>query len=283
MINTLTYEQAVEKCPAIAATGPSSKASAKYNFISTSEIVLKALENDWQIRDAKAGRGLHGVHSVNLVHKSQIEANYTEGFPQINIVNSHNLSKRFSMALGFFRLVCSNGLIAPTGLVQSISPTLHRQGAFGKDNEVVNLLSDTFGQFSNIIEHTNVMKERNLSSEEKNMLARFAYYIRFRYRMMQPKKVDLGQLLKPRREVDCKNDLWSTFNVIQENLTHGGKNIGNGITQFQDELRFNQELWTGMDKAIHHRENDLEVVLKNLFPKKKRTKQTNHDSVLEDN
>lgn len=283
MINTLTYEQAAEKCPAISATGPSNKASSKYNFISTGEIVRKALDNDWVIRDAKSGKGMHGVHSVNLVHKTQLEANYQEGFPQISLINSHNLSRRFSLSLGFFRLVCSNGLIAPTGLVQSIQPTLHRQGAFGKDNEIINILSDTFGQFDNIIKQTDVMKQRQLSLDEKNMLARYAYYIRFRYRMMQPKKVDLGQLLKPRREVDAKNDLWSTFNVIQENLTHGGKNIGNGITRFQDELRFNQELWTGVDKALYHENADLEKTLKNLFPKKERPRGDKEILTVSDN
>jgi hypothetical protein len=272
MINTLTYEQAVEKCPAIAATSPSSKASSKYNFISTGEIVHKALENDWVIRDTKAGQGIHGAHTVNLVHKSQLETNYSEGFPQICLINSHNLSRRFSMTLGFFRLVCSNGLIAPTGLVQSIRPTLHRPGAFGEGNEILDLLNNCFEQFDTVIKQTETMKQRQLCSEEKNMLARYAYYIRFRYRMMQPKKVDLGQLLSPRRPVDDKNDLWTTFNVIQENLTHGGKNIGSGITRFQDELQFNQELWSGVDKAIHHGGEELENVLKNLFPKKERSK-----------
>jgi hypothetical protein len=274
MINTLTYEQAVEKYPAIAATGPSSKASSKYNFISTGEIVHKALENDWVIRDTKAGRGLHGVHTVNLVHKSQVEAHHTEGFPQISLINSHNLSRRFSLSLGFFRLVCSNGLIAPTGLCQSIRPTLHRPGAFGEGNDIIGLLNESFGQFDNIVTQTQVMKERQLSEEERKMLAHYAYYIRFRYRMMQPKKVNLDELLKPRRSADEGTNLWTTFNVIQENLTRGGKLIGNGITQFQDELRFNQELWTGIDKAVHHKEEDLEKTLKNLFRKKERPNKT---------
>ena len=274
MINTLTYEEAVQKCPAIAATEPSSKASKKYNFISTGEIVRKAMDNDWVIRDSKAGRGLHGVHTVNLVHKSQTVVDHQEGFPQISLINSHNLSRRFSLSLGFFRLVCSNGLIAPVGLCQSIRPTLHRQGAFGDGNDILALLNESFGQFDNIVKQTKTMKERQLSGEERTVLARYAYYIRFRYRMMQPKKVDMGELLKPRRTADAGTDLWTTFNVIQENLVRGGTRIGNGITQFQDELRFNQELWTGVDKAVNHCGTDLEVVLKNLFPKKEREKKT---------
>ena len=162
-------------------------------------------------------------------------------------------------------------MIVPTGLVQSIAPTLHRQGAFG-DSSITDTLLEAFNQFGNITKRIDVMKARELSTEEQQMLARYAYYIRFRYRMMQPKKVDTNHLLTPRRSVDAKNDLWTTFNVIQENLTHGGPRIGKGITQFQDELRFNQELWTGADKATNHRDKDLQNVLKNLFPKKERNK-----------
>jgi hypothetical protein len=274
MINTLTYEQAVLKCPAIAATGPASKASAKYNFISTGEIVRKALENDWVIREAKGGKGIHGVHSVNLVHKTQLSEVIEEGFPQINLINSHNLAKKFSMALGFYRLVCSNGLIAPTGLCQSISPTLHRNGALGNGEEILEVLNKSFSQFDKVTRVSKEMKERILSEEERSMLARFAYYIRFRYRMSQPKKVDSNQLLKPRREVDSRPDLWSTFNVIQENITHGGVGIGRGISRFQDDLRFNQELWTGMDQALQFEGNKLEFALKNLFPKKERPRKS---------
>jgi hypothetical protein len=271
MINTLTYEEAVQKCPAIEAKEPSSKASKKYNFISTGEIVRKALENDWVIRDTKAGRGIHGMHQVNLIHKSQTAFNYTEGFPQISLVNSHNLSRRFSLNLGFFRLICSNGLIAPTGMCHSIKPTLHRSGIF-KDGEIMESLNQAFDQFGTVVERTDVMKNRELTDTERTMLARYAYYIRFRYRMMQPKKVDVNELLKARRPVDQKNDLWTTFNVIQENLMHGGSRIGKGITQFQDELRFNQELWTGIDKAVSYQGEELQTVLKGLFPKKERSK-----------
>jgi hypothetical protein len=273
MINTLTYEQAVVKCPAITATGPSNKASAKYNFISTGDIVRKALDNDWVIREARGGKGIHGIHSINLIHKSQINTDYTEGFPQINLINSHNLARKFSLALGFFRLVCSNGLIAPTGLCQSIM-TFHRNGSLGSGSDIVEHLNTSFSQFDKITNVSANMKQRNLSDEERGMLARYAYYIRFRYRMSQPKKVDFEQILKPRREVDAKSDLWSTFNVIQENITHGGTGIGRGINRFEDDLRFNQELWTGMDTALRYEGNELQVALKNLFPKKERPRKT---------
>lgn len=272
MINTLTFEEAVLKCPAISATSPSPKASKSYNFIPTGEIINKALENDWLIRDVKGNKGIHGMHNVSLIHRSQVDQQIVEGFPQINITNSHNLSRRFSLTLGYFRLICSNGLIAPTGMVTGIQPTLHRQGKLGSTESILCSLDNAFSQYDNVITKTQEMKERILSKEEQRMLARFAYYSRFRYRMAQPKKVQPDNILAPRRVEDEKNDLWTTFNVIQENLMRGGNHIGTGITRFQDELRFNQELWVGIDKAITLRDSSLESSLKSLFPKKDRLK-----------
>jgi hypothetical protein len=269
MINTLSLQEAIEKCPAINATGPSARASKKYNFISTKEIVDQALSNDWCIRDVKKGRGLYGQHSINLVHKSQLLANDTEGFPQVSIINSHDLTKRFSLVLGFFRLICTNGLIAPSGLCNSTT-VLHRQKSNGEHNDLIPSLTRAFDSYDSIMANVNKMKERQLSEEECRYLARFAHYSRFRYRMLQPKKFNEEAALKPRREVDAKKDLWSVFNVIQENFTNGGVGIGRGITQFQDEIRFNQELWSGVDKALIHTGENLENQLKQLFPKTKR-------------
>jgi len=88
--------------------------------------------------------------------------------------------------------------------------------------------------------------------------------------MFQPKKVDVKTLLQPRRSSDNGTDLWTTFNVLQENITHGGAGIGRGISRLEDDLRFNQELWTGVNSAISHKNEDLSSTLKNLFPKKER-------------
>jgi hypothetical protein len=269
MITTLSFDEAVEKCPAIAASSPASFVSNKYSFIPTGQIIQKALEKDWLIREVKGGKGVHGVHTVKLIHKSQLDHDIEEGFPQLNIINSHNRTKRFSQVIGFYRLICSNGLIAPAGLTYSTSPTLHRAGRLNMEQLSLSF-SETLNQFNDIIENTKLMKDRNLSEEERMMLAQFSYYIRFRYRMFQPKKVDVKTLLQPRRSSDNGTDLWTTFNVLQENITHGGAGIGRGISRLEDDLRFNQELWTGVNSAISHKNEDLSSTLKNLFPKKER-------------
>jgi hypothetical protein len=270
MINTLSLEQAIEKCPAIVATEPSARASSKYSFIRTADILEKAIDKGWIIQDVRqAGPSETAQHSVTLFHKSQLaDVGVAEGFPQMRLINSHDLTKRFNYILGFWREVCSNGLIAATGLCSHLN-SVHRF----KDDSRLNLMKamdSGLSDFAKISEAITTFKQRTLSLEEKNALARYAHYIRFRYRMAQPKKFNTDLTLAPRRNVDKKDDLWTVFNVIQENMTHGGPGLGKGITRFQDDIRFNQELWTGVSKAVDHRGSDLDKTLKSLFQKKER-------------
>jgi hypothetical protein len=281
MINTLTLEEAIKQAPAINADRPSAKASSKYSFISTRSVLEKAMECGWCIREAKQSRGgITGQHKVSLIHKSQLDLDLDviEGFPQMNIINSHDLTKKFLHVMGYFRQVCSNGLIAPTGMTTQIK-TVHR---FTNDKlaEFTVALDQAQHGFQTVQESINNLKERVLSQEEKQALARFAYYIRFRYRMQQPRKLNQDELLQPRRTADEGNDLWRTFNVIQENITLGGRSLGKGITQFQDDVRFNQELWTGVNAALIYRGNSLDTALKQLFPKKERQKRSSTDLIL---
>jgi len=180
--------------------------------------------------------------------------------------------------MGYFRQVCSNGLIAPTGMTSQIK-TVHR---FSEDKltTFTEALDQALHGFQTVQESVNNFKERVLSQEEKASLARFAYYIRFRYRMQQPRKFNMDELLQPRRTVDVGDSLWKTFNVIQENITLGGGSLGKGITRFQDDIRFNQELWTGVNAALIYHGENLDTALKQLFPKKERQKNNSSDLVL---
>ena len=61
-----------------------------------------------------------------------------------------------------------------------------------------------------------------------------------------------SQLLVPRRPQDVGNDLWRTFNVIQENVLQGGlvrRSASNRLTRsrritaIREDVRLNSALW----------------------------------------
>ena len=67
-------------------------------------------------------------------------------------------------------------------------------------------------------------------------------------------KVEPRQLLAPRRAEDRKPDLWSTANVVQENLMKGGiRGVSGttgrrirtrGVSSVAEDVRLNRALWT---------------------------------------
>lgn len=268
-METYTLNQAIQIAPAIAATQPSPIVSDRYSFINTGEFLEKAIESGWAIRNVRQNRNQFGMHKVDLI-QTQYANNDTivEGVPQISVINSHDRSKRFHVMMGFFRLICSNGLVVSTGANLNIR-AMHRFGG-DKLSTLMSTMEQGIKQFSVIGDKVEQFRDRILSQEEKNALARFAHYIRFRYRQNLPTSVKPDALLGVRRDADQGDDLWRVYNTIQENMTHGGLNLGRGLTRLEDDTRFNSEFWTGAEKALTTRGADFEHTLKALFPKKVR-------------
>jgi hypothetical protein len=66
-----------------------------------------------------------------------------------------------------------------------------------------------------------------LRREEKEALAKAAFVLRFPEEESVPAALSLNhaqhtELLNPRRWDDRASDLWTTFNVVQENVIRGG-------------------------------------------------------------
>jgi hypothetical protein len=275
----LTLEEAIENVPAINAERPAPRCSNRYNFVSTRNVVEKALEAGWKITNTKgsstkSNKSLYGVHEVRMIHESQLSRDITavEGFPTVNLINSHDCSKKFTLAIGYYRLICSNGLIATAGS----SNTVNSRHFF--NSEKMDMLTQSvdkvFEQYAEITNQIDNFKSRSLTKEECDILASYAKRIRYRFRASPPTKLDHTLLLKPRRSQDDVQNLWSVFNVIQENTMLGGEGLGKGIRRFQDDLRFNTEMWTGAAKALDFSGNKLASELNSLFVKK--TKNSNN-------
>ena len=94
------------------------------------------------------------------------------------------------------------------------------------------------------------MESTLLSPQQRLEFASEALRLRF------PKDLHAGvepaQLLAPRRSEDIGNDLWRTFNVVQENVLRGGlarRSASNRLTRTRritgiaEDVRLNSMLW----------------------------------------
>jgi len=263
-MNTLTIEQAIEKAPSIGGTEKSPNTSDRYQFVSTRSVLEKVMTQGWNIVEAKSqGRSLYAQNKVTLVHNRDLslfqQGVQKEGLLRVDLFNSHNRSRRFMMAMGYFRQACSNGLLVATGPAEAIR-TRH---LFSDDRlesimERIDTLSD---RFPKVLETIEAFKSREMSEEEQVRFAQFGLRSRYLYRKELPKRVSgdsvVTRLLEVRRPEDEGSSAWVVLNRIQESLIRGVDGLMKGTQAFGDNIRTNQFLWRGAEMALQYSNSDL--------------------------
>jgi hypothetical protein len=207
---------------------------------------------------------------VTLVHQNDIGIREGDGIPRIEMFNSHDRSKRLMFAIGFFRFVCSNGLIVASGPAETIR-TKHR---FTNDrlSEIMEQVGQISGRFPKIMETISEFKNREMDEKEMVAYATYAIKGRFNYRPEMPKRFkDTGRvvekLLSVRRDADNGNTTWQVYNRVQENLIQGIEGFNRPIRSYGDNVRVNQLLWKGAETALNFQDNHLDTALKQLLIK----------------
>ena len=272
-MTTLTLEEATNLVPAIGAQSPSEKVSERYQFVSTRDILSRVQKDGWMITNATSqNRSPYAQHRVTLVHENDLATTNSddEGIPRIEMFNSHNLSKRLMFAIGFFRFVCSNGLIVASGPAETIR-IKHR---FSGDrlSEIMEQVSQISGKFPAIKNTIEDFKAREMSHDEQTTFAQYAIKGRFNYRPEMPKRFrDMGRtvekLLQVRRPEDAGDSVWSVYNRVQENLVSGIQGFSRPIRGYSDSVRVNQLLWKGAETALRFDKQQLNTALMNLITK----------------
>ena len=272
-MTTLTLDEATNLVPAIGARSPSEKVSNRYQFVSTRDILSRVQKDGWMITNATSqNRSPYAQHRVTLVHENDLATTNSddEGIPRIEMFNSHNLSKRLMFAIGFFRFVCSNGLIVASGPAETIR-IKHR---FSGDrlSEIMEQVSQISGKFPAIKNTIEDFKTREMSHDEQATFAQYAIKGRFNYRPEMPKRFrDMGRtvekLLQVRRPEDAGDSVWSVYNRVQENLVSGIQGFSRPIRGYSDSVRVNQLLWKGAETALRFDKQQLNTALINLIIK----------------
>lgn len=268
----LTTEEAIKLVPAIGAVAPSSIVSDRYQFVSSRDILDRVQQDGWRITNATSqGQREHAQHRVTLVHQNDLN-NMTnlEGIPRMEMFNSHNRTKRLMFAVGYFRFVCSNGLIVASGPAETIR-TKHR---FSDDklNAIMDQVAHISNRFPAINNTISEFRSRKLSEAEQNSFVKYAIKGRFHYRPEIPKRFrDLDEttrlLLKPRREADAGNSTWEVYNRVQENIINGIEGYTRPIKGYTDSVRVNQLLWKGAETALNFENQRFDNALMDLLVK----------------
>jgi hypothetical protein len=279
MINTLTLKEAIQLAPSVGSSRASDKTSSTYQFVSTRNILEKVEDLGWRITGVSAqGRSPYAQHRVTLVHEKDLNGlvdggNEEDGLLRIELFNSHNLSRRFMMAMGYFRFACSNGLIVATGPAESIR-TKHRfsDGRMESIMEQIESVSERFPRILNTIKD---FKSRQLNEQEQRDFAEYAIKGRYLYRQALPKTFSnldrmTERMLTCRRVEDEGNSAWEIYNRVQENIVKGIDGVTRPMLGYGDNVRVNQLLWKGAESTLEYSKNRLKDHLLSMLVKNRK-------------
>ncbi|MFT2940659.1 DUF932 domain-containing protein [Enterobacter sp. 03-F-08-SI-ECC] len=243
----LTHEELHQHVPSVFGEDKHNSRSEKYTYIPTITM-LENLQREGfhpffacqsSVRDP--GRREHTKHMLRLRRVGQING---QQVPEIIILNSHDGASSFQLLPGIFRSVCTNSLVCGQSFGEIRVP--HRGNVVEK---VIEGAYEVLGVFDRVEAQRDGMQSLLLPPPAQQALAKAALTYRFGEEY-QP--VTEAQALSPRRWQDEKNDLWTVFNRLQENLSKGGlagrsaqgkRSRTRAISGIDGDLKLNRALW----------------------------------------
>lgn len=247
--NPLSDEQIMAVAPSIFASEKHESRSQRYTYVPTA-VVLEKLRSEGfqpfmacQAKCCDEGKREFTKHMLRLRHASQItgrEAN------EIILLNSHDGTSCYQMLAGTFRFVCANGMVCGDMVNDIRVPH--------KGNIVDNVIEGAFrvvDDFELINGQVDNMKCLTLNAGEQQAFAHAALGLKYDMESGSA-PITESQLLQPKRREDAGNDLWSTFNRVQERMIKGGVSglATNGrrmttraVTGIDSDIKLNRSLW----------------------------------------
>lgn len=220
---TLSREDLMRAVPGAFAQEKHSSRSERYAHIPTIDIIDGLQDAGFlpvkaqQANSRTEGRADFGKHLIRFRRQDQLGATEAR---EIILKNSHDGTSAYEMGAGIFRLVCSNGLVVGN---EDMTFKLRHSGDAVSD--VIDVASRIVDNFDIVTADIDLMKSVKL--EAPLMLAFAAAALDARFDTQQ-KPVTPEQILRPRRQADVANDVWTVMNRAQEHLVKGGLN---GITK----------------------------------------------------
>ncbi|EBJ3538512.1 DUF945 domain-containing protein [Salmonella enterica] len=243
----LTHEELMQYTPSVFGEDKHASRSDRYSYIPTITLLENLRREGFepffacQSRVRDPGRRDYTKHMLRLRRAGQITG---QQVPEIIILNSHSGESSFQLLPGVFRSVCTNSLVCGQSFGEIRVP--HRGDIAGK---VIEGAYDVLGVFDRVEEKREAMQSLLLPPPAQQALANAALTYRFGE---EHQPVAATQILTPRRYEDRKDDLWSVFNRIQENLLKGGlpgrtakgkRSHTRAVNGIDGDVKLNRALW----------------------------------------
>lgn len=216
-----------EAAPSLFATTKHGSRSERYSHIPTYAVIQGLSREGFrpvEVRQGGSGdvdkRGFT-KHLIRFRKREQAPS-VTGSIWELILLNSHDGTSAYKLMSGFFRIVCSNGLVTADDLCEVRIPH--------KGDVVSNVIEGTYtvlNQGPRIADNVHRMQAITLSEPEQAAYGEAAAQLRWHPTEANP---DVRPPVRPEMVVSARrfedaqdNSLWGTFNRAQENLVNGGQ------------------------------------------------------------
>lgn len=172
---------------------------------------------------------------------------------EILLKNANDGTSAYELMAGLFRVRCLNSLVTQTGTLEEIK--VRHSGDV--KHKVIEGTYKVLNAAEDALTAPQDWSSLRLDRDEKQILAEAAHVLRFGDADGDTKTaIKAEQLLRERRTGDQFNDLWTTWNVVQENAIKGGlRAIGRdsdgrprrvktrAVTGIDQDVKLNKALW----------------------------------------
>jgi hypothetical protein len=259
MHEALSLSRAAALAPSIMATSPHHSRSERYAPIPTIEI-LKALEGEGYLihsaTESKVRDTSRAGFQKHLLRMRKADVINTAGIaPEIILINSNDGSSSYRLLAGMFRFACANGLICGDDYA---SIRISHKGDIV--NDVIEGTFEVLNTFDRIRDTVGEMRSIELTQPERLAYIDQAMEMRFDGQDKLKEAFNPKQFDTVRRYEDSKNDIWSTFNRVQENMIKGGIGASKtrtrrgvtlkSVSGIDQNVKLNQALFTLAEKML---------------------------------
>lgn len=249
--NGIAIDRIRHFAPAVFADHAHHSRSDKYEMIPTENLLTEFSEAGFSVTEIRcagsrvADKAGFGKHMIRFRQQGTLPV-VGDVFPEIVLVNSHDGSSSYQLSTGWFRLACSNGLCSPVSEHNAIS-IRHS----GDVSDVIDASFRIVNDFETQIPKLEEMKRLTLSQPERKAFAAAAAELKTEDET--DKKLLTDGLLRVKRQADFEPDVWTTLNVVQENMMSGGQRLNrvNGrrrttraVNGIDENVKLNRALFT---------------------------------------
>lgn len=247
---SLSLQEIQRRAPAVFAGHAADITGPRYVFISTRDIVTALADAGFEptavqqtrSRSGNEGYARHMLHFKPLVQALSLD----DVLGEVVLINSHDGRSAYQLRAGLFRPVCTNGMLTAMGDIGLVHVS-HRGNVVANVVDAARRITRDLAQVGGVVAQ---MRSTTLTAGQQLDFAREALALRFPGQDAAP--LEPAQLLERRRMADVGDDVWRTFNAVQEHVLRGGlagrtaqgrMMHTRGVRAIRESVRLNAGLW----------------------------------------